>query len=307
MPCAVNFSVRELSQMHKLQTFTLSFTISIFCISFAQDYTKYYGGWYDEAYIETLLETKSIADAMKSSKSPLLLIFKSKSGVEQTNYSNFHEAGGDIIYPLSEHEFGVYKPSGLKNIKSTELDIDRFILPKNTDGPLRWYSSPGQYTTYIKISSFGSMLHYTLLDGEYVDSNGNKYTFDQGSASWPSRQFHYEIKLDLAFIGSDCFVDVDNDSMEFPTNLIGFQKNDSSLELFKLRLEPKYKMEAEREDKPFVILTQLVPLHYYKSTRFSRLELRSDEELRYLRNEIFARHGQSFNNQEFRLFFHNKV
>jgi len=255
------------------------------------EYSKYYGSWYEKTFLESTLKQRSIKRAYSRSRNLVLKIFKQSNGKEYTNYGSFHDVGGAEVFPISKTEFGLYE------FNSSHQTSDRFIMPQDDGGSIVWNSD-----VYVRTPSLGTMLNFAIIDGIYQDEFGQKYTFDQGHAKWPSKEFDYYLRLDLYGVNTDVLFEEDKSRREFPELATGFERNRDTLKLY------KYEWSGDGDlldliQPPLATLLEISDDKYFESLRFYNLEHRSKAVLRLLRNEILARHGQEFKSIDLQIYF----
>lgn len=255
------------------------------------DYSQYYGSWYEKTFLQSAFKSRSIKKAYSYTSNLRLHIFKQSDGKQVINYGSFHDSGVAQVFPISGTEFSLYE------FNSSEQTNDKFNMPMDDGGPILWNSNE-----FISTLSLDALLNFAILDGVYLDEEGQEYSFDQGSAEWPNKKFEYYLRLDLYGVDTDVIFEEDKSQRDFPDLATGFLWEGETIKLFKYKWLGEGDL-LERIHTPIAILTPIVPERYFDAQRFMNLPERTVAELRLLRNEILARHGHDFYSFDLKIFF----
>ncbi len=256
------------------------------------------GSWYKSSFLDVLQKTKSVHQAVYGI---YFVAFKITGDQQAERYNwlliyNFHEGVTRHLTGIrlvNDSTYSLECTDCYENTHFQLLSIDELCF---SHGP-----------EFKRIQNFASFLNELTVSGVYVNDQNQIYFFyKNGLSLWPSDKFYYEVGLDQVFYPAD-YINLKNRKDESGYPLIYFFKaTETSLELYKAVYEEEgipvqakeLILKLSRYEKEFC--------HYLDDSRFQYLEAQSKEQLRLLRNEIFARHRHSFDSSDMLSYFANQ-
>ena len=256
------------------------------------------GSWYKSSFLDVLQKTKSVHRAVFGVHFVAFEITGDRQ-FERYNWLliyNFHEGINRQLTGISivdDHTYSLVCTDCYENTHFKLLSTDVLCF---SQGP-----------EFKRIHNFASYVNEMTVSGVYVNDQGQIYFFyKNGLSLWPDDKFYYEVGLDQVFYPAD-YIKIKNRKDESGYPLIYFFKaTETSLELFEAVYEEdgipvqakELILKLSRYEKEFC--------HYLDDGRFQHLEAQSKEQLKLLRNEIFARHRHSFDSSDMRSYFNNQ-
>lgn len=261
---------------------------------------NYIGDWYNLEYIKLLINSRSPKIAVDKIEHPSISF-----GINKDNKkyfllnSNFNDASGNTVEINNDGTISeVVGNKLLKPLAKIEKYNGDYLLIL-----INRFSENDSFNKYIRIKDFKQFINGILLNGLYKNKNDELYLFYNGKGKWNDKIVKYEIGLNYTFIDCD-YITIENEKDEYGYPLrYGFEIKSNVLKLYKIKSNEE-DINLLCEKKPEYILFKVKSeMPYYDSFPYNNLEKLSKGDLRYLRNEIFARHGYSFNLLEFQLYF----
>lgn len=257
------------------------------------------GSWYNSSFLGVLQKTKSVHQALYGVYFVAFEITKEQQAdsYEWLSIFNFHEGLNRQLAGISVVDDSTYA------LECTDCyDENTHFQLLSKDG-LRF--SDGK--EFKRIQNFTSFVNELTVSGVYVDDQSQIYFFyKNGLSLWPNDKFYYEVGLDLVEFPADYFHIISREDENGQPVYYFVKASLVGLEVYKAVSEgggiPVFNKE------PFLKLSKYERefYDYLDEARFKHLEEQSKEQLRLLRNEIFARHRHSFDSPDLRRYFANK-
>jgi hypothetical protein len=102
---------------------------------------------------------------------------------------------------------------------------------------VRAEDSQGRAVLFVRLP--GTLDHYInrlVIAGEYQDDFGEAYVFNEtGEASWPGKEFRYEVSLNPIEAGCE-YIDHEDPASEGGRKRYGYRWNQNELQLFNIKI-----------------------------------------------------------------------
>ncbi len=154
------------------------------------------GDYLEARFVDGLKRTRSPLKAFHASESPQGLTVSREDGIDRVLVNlNWHE-GYDLLFRDGQ-------------FLRSDIEGEKVVL--NTKTPSYWEFGTNRFSgRYVFVENVERFVARHSLVGKYEDRRGRTYEFrDDGTASFPERDFHYSILLDFVFDQHDFVADTD--------------------------------------------------------------------------------------------------
>jgi hypothetical protein len=220
------------------------------------------GEWIARPYLEAVRRTKQTLAPQERTPALSFTVRRASGGGFEMERTNFHESVTQPIESFETTSEGARLVLG-EGERPDPVTVERLGTKKRRcTGILRvggvWSGAPAEAYVYARVpGSVRKAIHEAVLAGEYRDAAGRSYVFTPaGRATWPDREFDYEVSLDPSEACCEYFQHADPKGVGGQARY-GYAWKDGALQVFRV-FYPVDGCPISCEPEPMLVLRPVV-------------------------------------------------